>query len=197
MAETGKADVARRQLGTALSLFIDDLDPVSVHCLACGGGEVAETLVKVGGGSPFSEHALQSVSGLTIDELSKLRTKYWNAFKHATTRDGKPRDDQALFESFDDRMNDHALFVGWFDLGEALKMMPIEAQVFQAWYFCLYPEKLEESFDSRALDRIFPDLRTMRRNIQKVQLRKVIKISRSNPEVMSDQRTDRRTLILK
>lgn len=33
-----KAAVARRQLGTALALFLDDSDPISVHCLACGGG---------------------------------------------------------------------------------------------------------------------------------------------------------------
>jgi hypothetical protein len=37
-----KAQIARRQLGTALALFIEDLDPVSVHTLACAGGEIAE-----------------------------------------------------------------------------------------------------------------------------------------------------------
>ena len=39
-----KLGAARQQLGTALALFIDDCDPVSVQVLACGGGEVAEHL---------------------------------------------------------------------------------------------------------------------------------------------------------
>jgi hypothetical protein len=32
-----KTQVARRHLGTALALFLDDRDPVPVHTLACAG----------------------------------------------------------------------------------------------------------------------------------------------------------------
>jgi hypothetical protein len=39
-----KTEIARRQLGTALALFIEDRDPVSVHTLACAGCEIAEYL---------------------------------------------------------------------------------------------------------------------------------------------------------
>lgn len=194
---TGKEDAARRQLGTALALFIDDLDPVSVQCLACGGGEIAETLVKVGGGSPFSEHALSSMPDLTPGELGRLRNQYWNAFKHSTARNGKPRDDQAILDSFDDSKNDHALFIGWLDLGEALKKMPIEAQVFQVWYYSLYPEKLDPNFDSEEFQKLFPRLKEIPKNAQKALLRKVIKRSRANSAVMTDSRTDRRKLIMK
>ena len=38
--------------------------------------------------------------------------------------------------------NDHALFFDWYDYVLATKTMPIEAQAFQAWYFALYPDKL-------------------------------------------------------
>lgn len=48
-----KNEVARRQLGTALALFIEDFDPVSVHTLACAGGEVAEHLARKAGAEPF------------------------------------------------------------------------------------------------------------------------------------------------
>jgi len=53
-----RVQVARRQLGTALELFIDDLDPVSVHTLACAGGEVAEHLTRKSGAEPFTSHVL-------------------------------------------------------------------------------------------------------------------------------------------
>ena len=48
-----KAQVARRQLGTALEFFLEDLDPVSVHVLACAGGEIAEHLSRKKGRPPF------------------------------------------------------------------------------------------------------------------------------------------------
>ena len=37
-----KIEVARRQLGTATALYLRDLDPVSVHCLANAGCELME-----------------------------------------------------------------------------------------------------------------------------------------------------------
>jgi hypothetical protein len=44
-----KVEVSRQQLGTALSLFLDDQDAVSVHTLACAGGEIAEHLTRIAG----------------------------------------------------------------------------------------------------------------------------------------------------
>jgi hypothetical protein len=34
-----KTQIARRQLGTALALFLEDCDPVSVHTLASAGDD--------------------------------------------------------------------------------------------------------------------------------------------------------------
>jgi hypothetical protein len=71
-----------------------------------------------------------------------LRNQYCNAFKHATTQKGVGRDDADLFQRFSDEMNVHSHFVGWYDYTVAIGELPIEAQVFQIWYFALYPEKL-------------------------------------------------------
>jgi hypothetical protein len=38
-----KAEVARRQLGTALDLFLQRQDHVAIHSLAMAGSEVAES----------------------------------------------------------------------------------------------------------------------------------------------------------
>jgi predicted HD phosphohydrolase len=62
-----KIQVARRQLGTAVALFIEDLDPISVHTLACAGGEIAEHLARKKGKQPFavSSNASSPTGGST------------------------------------------------------------------------------------------------------------------------------------
>lgn len=191
-----KMEIARRQLGSALALFLDDLDPVAVHCLACGGGEVAETLTQRAGEEPFANHALEVVPDLTRKKLREVRNRYWNAFKHALNHDGMDRQDEETIASFDDEKNDHVLFVGWYDLALAAGKMPIEAQVFQAWYFAKFPEKLEEGSDLEPFLTAFPDLNLFSRSDQKAKLRDKIVESRAMVEVMADERTDRRPLIM-
>ena len=193
-----KADAARRQLGTALQLFIDDRDPVSVHCLACGGVELAEHLVAKTEHPPFALHALETFPDLDRRKLVEIRNRYWNAFKHATkTGGGAERNDGDLLAAFTDEVNDHLLFTGWFDYGRAVGCMPIEAQAFQAWYFAKFPEKAREDVDLEPYDRLFPSVLSLPRNKQKAMLRRVIARARLNREVMSDPRTDRRALILR
>lgn len=125
-----KIEGARRQLGTALAFYLDDLDPVSVHCLAGGGCEVIEFYAEKSGGSPFKNHILETATDLDIEELRRLQRQYWNAFKHATRRKGKDwveRDDEELLSQFTDEQNDHALYIGWHDYAQSTKTMPIEA----------------------------------------------------------------------
>jgi hypothetical protein len=61
------------KVATALALFIDDLDPVSVHTLACAGGEVAEHLTHKAGAKPFSSHALATFPDLEIKDIRRLQ----------------------------------------------------------------------------------------------------------------------------
>jgi hypothetical protein len=86
-----KIEAARRQLGAALALFIEDQDPVSVHSLACDGGEVAEQLADKTAGAPFRSHILETFPDMNVAEIKRLRNRYWNAFKHALGRDGLER----------------------------------------------------------------------------------------------------------
>jgi hypothetical protein len=191
-----KIQVARRQLGTALALFIDDFDPVSVHTLACAGGEIAEHLTRKVGGQPFVSHALETFPDLEIAELRRLQNQFWNAFKHATAHGGKDRADRELLERFNDLQNDHSLFVGWYDYMLAVGSMPVEAQAFQAWYFALYPEKLDPNLDKSKYETLFPNLRDLSRKQQKSALRDAIAYARSNTAIMADKRTDTSPLIL-
>lgn len=191
-----KQELARRQLGTALQLFLDDADPVSVHCLACGGSEIADTLAAQVGVVPFKQHALDTHPGLKPGELAFLKNKYWNAMKHSLSRDGKIRDDDALMSDFNDEHNDHILFVGWYDYMTAVRKTPVEAQVFQCWYFANFPEKLAKEFDVETFTDQFPRIRELRRTERKAALRRKIKWARSYRQVMQSPLTDRRRLIL-
>ncbi|HUO22130.1 MAG TPA: hypothetical protein VMU59_06405 [Caulobacteraceae bacterium] len=192
----GKEQIARRQLGTALALFLDDLDPVSVHCLACGGGEVAETLTQRSGREPFSTHALNVVPDLTQSKLRKIRTRYWNAFKHALDHGGLDRQDAETIAEFDDTKNDHVLFVGWYDIMLASGKMPIEAQAFQVWYLAKYPEKLAPAHDIKPYQIQFPNISFASRAQQKAMLRTAISERRTDLTIMGDRRTEQQPLIL-
>jgi hypothetical protein len=189
-----KTEIARRQLGTALALFLEGKDPVSVHTLACAGCEIAEYLTRKAGAEPFSTHALLTFPDINI---GKIRNQYWNAFKHAQTRGGVEREDSEQLERFEDEVNDHTLFVGWHDYMLAVGALPMEAQIFQAWYFALYPEKLNPEVDTTIHQRVFPMLSSKSRADQKGALREVISSFRENAEVMKHPKTDPRPLMLR
>jgi hypothetical protein len=74
--------------------------------------------------------------------------------------------------------------------------MPIEAHVFQVWYFALYPEKLNPKVDASQYDGFFPKLRNRSRKDQKAALREKIGEIRLDSAVMRDRMTEQRPLIL-
>jgi hypothetical protein len=193
-----KIECARRQLGTALDLYLRDLDPVSVHCLANGGCELIEFQAKKAGAEPLMSHILTTQPHRTIEEVRTLQRQYWNAFKHALTHGGGEREDDDLLSRFTDLENDAALFVGWVDYGRATKTMPIEAQVHHMWWITLNPDKIDPKhpIDPSEYDRRFPGLREMKRVEQKRMLNRVIEEARTNRELMDHPRTDPRPLVL-
>lgn len=191
-----KAEVARRLLGTALDLFLRVRDPVAVHCLAMAGGEIAESLVEKGGGEPFKNHVLETFPDMNIKELRDIQRRYSNAFKHATDRQGKDREDESILTSFDGSVNDATLFIGWYDYGAGGFPRPIEAQVLEAWYLAKHPEKVNPDANVSGFDRVFPSLQALSPRRQHERLLDVIKKARKNGTVMSAAGTDRRPLIL-
>ena len=76
MSGLNKIEIARRHLGTALALFLDDLDPVAVQTLACSGSEIAEHLSKVAGEEPFSKHMMEE-----FPDLDKKKRTWWPRFR--------------------------------------------------------------------------------------------------------------------
>jgi len=56
-----------------------------------------------------------------------------------------------------------AFSIGWYDYAQAVNKMPIEAQVHQAWYLALYPEKLDPVFSKEQFESLFPNLKNLTR----------------------------------
>ena len=186
--------VARAQLATALDLFIRDLDPVSIQCLACGGAEVVEGVAAIKGVEPFSTHMLQTFPNLDYPKLKGIRNKFWNAFKHLTDPKGVIRQDEDLLTNFSDAANDAALFCGWYDYMMIEQKLPIEVQVFQVWWYALNEDKLAAGTDLEPFGELFPNVKTQDRAEQKRLLRVTIEAWRENKDLLADPKTEPRLL---
>lgn len=94
-----KLDAATRQLETAITLYFQDGDAVSIHTLACAAYEIFETLNKRSGGPPtirqqFRNDIKPEYVELVYRKLESAR----NFFKHAD-RDPDASIDFSQFES--------------------------------------------------------------------------------------------------
>jgi hypothetical protein len=177
-----KVQVAHRQLGTGLKLFLSNHDPVSVHALACAGGGIAEHLTRKRGEQPFSSHALATFPDLDAKKIRRLRNQFWNAFRHASTQKGEERDDRKLLKRFNDLQNDHALFIGWYASVSDLVL-------------CALSRKAQSRLWQNAYWGNFFEVARLSRKKQKQALRNVIARYRKNADVMNDEKTERAPLI--
>jgi hypothetical protein len=190
MAALTKIEVARSQLVTSLDLFTRDRDPISVHCLACGGGEVIEGLAQVNDAAIFATHIVETQPAMDRGKVRRLRNIYWNAFKHFFDLRGSPRDDQELLKDFDDTKNEAALFIGWWDYAALQKKMPVAAQVFQVWWYALNEDKVSENADFSVFRTAFPDIVQQDRAEQKRRLRRKIEKFRNDKKLLADPATE-------
>ncbi|MCK1709083.1 MULTISPECIES: hypothetical protein [unclassified Bradyrhizobium] len=185
-----KIAVARAQLVMALDLFVREKDPISIQCLACGGGEIVEGLAEVHGEDPFAMHILKDQPHMDRKAIRKLRNQYWNAFKHCFDLKGLPRADEQLLASFSDINNDVALFVGWWDYMTVQKRLPVAAQVFQVWWYALNEDKLSPDADLGVVRTAFPDISQQPRAEQKRRLRRSIEKYRKDRNLLADPATE-------
>lgn len=193
-----KLKIVRAQLGTALSLFILDRDPYSVHALACGASEVAEGMAETADFPTLSTHIMTTFPDIDMKKIKALRNQHWNALKHFYKPDGKnPREDEALLGDFHDGMNDTVLFMGWIDYLQLTKALPLEAQVFLAWWYAANPDKMSPSNYRRDWQLLFPKLDTYDRAEQKRRLRRTIEKYRRDRTVLSDPRTELGPLVMR
>ncbi|CAA0086835.1 Uncharacterised protein [Starkeya nomas] len=186
--------VARMQIGTALHLFLNDMNPVSVHVLACAGCEILGGLAKTDCVPSLLNVLLDGQQQLSEAELVRSRVVFYNAMKHHNDKRGQPRDDERLLESFSDEANDGVLFEAWFNYGQVATQMPVEAQVFTMWIMAL-----SGGLDGREraiCDHLFPGLKIASRREQKQQMRLLIEDVHKQGWVSNDPRTEAGSLLM-
>ena len=83
--EVSKLDAVRRQLDTAIGLYFDERDPVSIHTLAAAAYDVLRGVNSKRGGSPMAlkERMLNYVRKEHIPKVRRALNEAQNFFKHA------------------------------------------------------------------------------------------------------------------
>jgi hypothetical protein len=139
-----------------LDLFLRDKDPISIQCLACGGGEVVEAVAEAQGNKVFATHILSTQPEMDRKEIRRLRNQYWNAFKHYSDREDIRRDDEALLANFDDTVNDVSLYLGWWDYQVCCREAAGRRSSVSGLVQAVYEEKLAPDADLARIRRAFP-----------------------------------------
>ncbi|WP_233862952.1 hypothetical protein [Paraburkholderia adhaesiva] len=184
-----KLDAARRQLITAIRLFFDGGDGVSVYSLASNAWEVIDVLCTSAGVESFSKQARENLpAGQTLKYYVNEPCR--NFFKHAA-QDPNPDSSVELRES-----NVAAiLFLAVEDYIRLRQGGPVEAQVFQVWFIAVFPEKVTEDdpvAQSKLEDAklVFPGITTLAASDQIEMGRRVLETAREDAGLAADPKTE-------
>lgn len=133
-----KIDVAEAHIRAAVRLFFACEHPVPVYSLTCAARETLTTIgEKTGVVTLLHEYAADH--GVSLKEAIRSASPFANFLKHAD------RDPDAVLEGFEDDEIDPFLLIACWDFHKITGGMPIEAQVFEAWWYAAHTEKLSEA----------------------------------------------------
>ena len=132
-----KIDIAEAHIRAAVRLFFEDEHPAPVYLLACPAREVLTTLGdKIGVDTLLHEYAANR--GITLQDAVGKADQFANFMKHAN------RDPQAVLEEFSDEDNDHILMIACKDFVQITGGLPIEAQIFEAWWYAAHIKRISD-----------------------------------------------------
>ena len=182
-----KLDAARRQLVTAIRLFFNRGDPISVFSLAANAWEVIDALC--------TRKGIAGVSHLTRSHIPPERdlkkdyvnSPYRNFFKHAD------HDPEALLEGFDGKVVDGLIFLAADDYMRLAGKSPVEFQVFQLWYLAVNVEKVAAGELRKILEAVevkFSKIRTLQREEQIVLGKSVLDNALLDNGLLKDPKTE-------
>lgn len=143
----GKLEAAKRQLETAVILYFNDKDSISIHTLAAAAHQVIADLNKKAGGKPLIlEGAI--VKEEYKDEFRKMIREAKNFFKHANS-------DQDKVLDFNPVTNDHYLL----DACEGYQLLTGEKNpyfiIYRGWFHYMYPNILPDPISAQIIKNKF------------------------------------------
>ncbi len=173
-----KLDAAIRQLMTALELFIEDKDPVSINTLVNNAWEIVETLCKKNDKSIYWKHIQKNFPKMSYKDFRESVHKPRNYAKHAN------KTDDPESEEYSNADNASLIFAASYDLGRLANSLPIELQVFQIWCLAIYDEPLSET------KIVFPsNLKELSEPKQRELLKNTIYAMKQDAKLMADEKT--------
>jgi hypothetical protein len=183
-----KLAVARRQLATAIELFFNEGDAVSVYSLATNAWEVIDVLCRKAAIESFSVQARENVPKGKDLKRHYINSPYRNFFKHA--------DDDAdrTLEPLPDSQVEGVLFLAVEDYIRLNRRSPVQLQVFQLWYLAKYTDKVDPEVAAEVLQGInqaFPDLCLLSRREQLALGARVLARAAEDRVLCEDLRTER------
>jgi len=130
-----KLDIARLQVETAITLYFNEGDPVSIHTLAAAGSDILEALVNQMGGMSALESFLEKYIHEEYQEEVRLELRIpQNFFKHAD------RDPDAVIDFHPAQTRFILLNAGW-TLTQLLGRRPALVRLFETYAAFTWAEK--------------------------------------------------------
>jgi hypothetical protein len=182
--------VARSQLLTAIDLFFNDRDPISVHALAGNAREILESLCRLAAVEPITELCLRDHPRKPKKDLYAALNLYRDCFKHVGKSWGERKDGQTILNQFDDSKNEYLLYVCVEDYLRLRGSSPFPMQVFHAWFCAVHVDLIGPACSRQKFVNLFPDVLQMTRYQQKRAALGVIQRSCDDPQVLANPRTE-------
>ena len=159
--------VARSQLLTAIDIFFNDRDPVSVHVLASNAREMLESLCRLAAGEPIAELFLRDHPNKPKKDVYATLNLYRNCFNRVGKTWEERKSEQAILNQFDDGKNEYLLYVCVENYVRLRGSSPFPMQVFHAWFYALHLDLLGPVYPRQKFRDLFPKISQMDRYQQK------------------------------
>jgi hypothetical protein len=156
-----KLDAAQSQIATAIWLYFEDRDPISVHTLATAADEIIDRLCVARGLVSMRDNLMANIVPARRKEVADALHKVRNFFKHASS--SKPN--QVLADFSDDQNFFAILFAvhGLHLLGIEMR----ETKVFGGWIQVVEPKLLLNPPPWDFVAGVFGDIGKQPRSAQK------------------------------
>lgn len=153
-------EAAKRQLATAIALYFEDRDPVSVHTLVMAAGEIIDRLCASAGRASWRSDLLARAEAVgRRKEISDALNGPRNFFKHGS-------DSTNILTDFSDERNLVAIIVAADGL-RLLGELTVETKTFGAWLAVVDPDLLQTAPVDEAIVPVFGNIRNQSRAEQK------------------------------
>ncbi len=182
--------IARSQLLTAIDLFFDDRDPISVHALAGNAREILESLCRLAAVEPITELFLRDRPHKSKKDLYPALNLYQNCFKQVGKTWEERKDNQGILNQFDDSKNEYLLYVCVENYLRLRGSSPFPMQVLHAWFCAVHVDLVGSACSRQKFVNLFSDVSQMNRYQQKRAALGVILRSSDDPQVLANPQTE-------